>query len=431
MSTIKDMFRIKDLRNKIFFTAAIFFLIRMVSQVPVPGVNSGFIESYFAANGVFSFIDAFTGGGFSNFSILALSITPYITASIIIQLLTIAIPKLEELQKEGTTGKKVITKITRILTVALSVLESVALCIGFGSSMLIEFTVLNVIAVTAVMTAGNTRSSVLAERINEHGIGNGISMILLLNIASRIPSDIVSLYQQFIAGHTIAESAVNWAIIAAVIIAVFLFSIILNEAHRDIPVQYANKFNRTTNQSPASCIPIKTNVSGVVPVIFATSIMAIPGMVMSFAQIQATGFMGTIVSALSPSNWFDPADWLPTAGIAVYALLLIFFAYFYAQINYNPSLIADNLRKSGGTIPGYRPGEPTAAYINNVLKGQVFIGSMGLIIITAVSYFFNGMFNAGVSFGGTSLLIIVSVLTDSARQASTTMKEHHYKGFIN
>lgn len=430
ISAIKNMFKIKELRNRILFTAAIFFLIRVISQIPVPGVNTGFLEAYFAGNGVFSILNAFAGGGFSNFSVFALSITPYITASIIIQLLTIAIPKLESLHQDGESGRKVINKITRILTVALAITESLGLCLGFRNSLLLDFSILNVISVVAVMTSGSAILMWLAERLNERGIGNGISMILLLNIASRIPSDMFSLYETFVNGRTIAISVVNSLIILVVIAAVLVFSIILNSARRDIPVQYANKANRTTHQALTSSIPLRTNVSGVVPVIFATSIMAIPGIVMSFAGISATGVMRVITSILSPSAWFNPSDWFPTVGLALYAVLLFFFAYFYAQINYNPVMIADNLRKQGGMIPGLRPGQPTVNYLDNVLKGQVFIGAAGLLIITAVSYFFSGFFGANVSFGGTSLLIMVSVLIETAQQAGSMMAERNYKGFL-
>lgn len=352
--TIRSIVHIKELRRRILFTAGVFFLIRVLSQVPVPGVNTSFLSAYFGDSGIFPLINAFTGGGFSNFSILALSVTPYITSSIIIQLMTIAIPKLEELQKDGATGRKRITQITRILTVVLAVIESVSLCVGFRSSMLMNFNALNVIAVAAVMTSGSAFLMWLGERINERGIGNGISMILLLNIVSRVPADLDSLFRQFILGHSVSLAVGNAILIAVIILAVLVFSIVLNFAQREIPVQYSAKMRGAASSAPKAKIPIRANVSGVVPVIFATSILAIPGMVVALAGIQASGVWGVVLHALTPAYWFNTSDWLPTLGVILYTVMLYFFGYFYAQVNYNPLIMADNIRKNGGVISTLR-----------------------------------------------------------------------------
>jgi preprotein translocase subunit SecY len=406
-----------------------------MSQIPVPGVDTDFFNNYFSSNSAsdaFTFLNAFTGGGFENFSILALSITPYITGSIIVQLLTIAFPKLEEMSRDGEEGRKKLNTITRWLNVGLSVFESIAMCIGFGNQLLIDMNVINVIAVVASLTAGSCFLMWLGEQINEKGVGNGISIVLLINILSRIPQDMITLYENFVQGKTIARAAVAWVVIFAIIIGITVLTLILNGAERRIPVQYSQKMvGRRLMGGNSSNIPLKVNTGGVIPIIFATSIMSFPGIIVAFIGKTPTGWGAKIINMLSPSNWFDTADWFPTLGLIIYVALVVFFAYFYTSITFNPIEVSDNLRKQGGFIPGIRPGKATEDYLNTVLKYIIFIGAVGLIIVCVIPYIFNGLFNADVSFGGTSLIIIASVILETLTQIDSMMLVRNYKGFLS
>lgn len=433
-NTVRDAFRIKEIRHRIIYVLIALVIIRMGSQVPVPGVDASFFSNYFAnnTNDAFSFLNAFTGGGFSNFSILALSITPYITASIIVQLLTIAIPKLEEMAKEGPDGRKKLEKVTRFLTIALSLIESISMCIGFRNQLILDLNFLNVVVVVATLTAGSAFLMWIGEQITDKGVGNGISMVLLINILSRVPSDMVTLHENFAAGKTIAKATLAWIIIAVIIIFVTVLVLILNGATRKIPVQYSKKMaGRRMIGGQSSHIPLKVNTAGVIPIIFAASIMSFPSIIAMFVGKSPTGFWGTVMSCLSSSNWFNPDNWLPTIGVVIYILLVIFFAYFYTSITFNPMEVADNLRKQGGFIPGIRPGKATTDYLNEVLKYVIFIGATGLCIVAVIPFIFNGVFNASVSFGGTSLIIIGSVTLDTLKQIESMMVVRNYKGFLN
>ena len=431
--TLRDAFRIKEVRRRILYVVLMLVVIRVGSQIPVPGVNTDFFNQYLN-NGTdaFSFLNAFTGGGFTNFSIFALSITPYITSSIIIQLLTIAIPKLEEMQRDGAEGRKKINKITRYLTVGLALFESFAMAIGFGNKLILEVNAVNVIVVAVSLTAGSAFLMWVGEQINDKGIGNGISMVLLINILSRVPQDMITLYQNFAAGKTIAKAALAWVIIAAVILALIFLVLVLNGAERRIPVQYSKKMvGRKMVGGQSSHIPLKVNTAGVIPIIFASSIMSLPGIITTFTGKSPSGVGGTIISMFSSSNWFNPQNWLLTLGLILYVVLVIFFAYFYTSITFNPIEVADNMRKQGGFIPGIRPGKATVDYLNSVLKYVIFIGAAGLTIVAVIPYVFNGLFNAQVSFGGTSLIIIVSVILETMKQLESMMLVRNYKGFLN
>jgi preprotein translocase subunit SecY len=432
--TIRDAFRIKEIRKRLYYVLFVLIIIRLASQIPVPGVDTSFFKNYFgdSANDAFTFLNAFTGGGFENFSILALSITPYITGSIIVQLLTIAFPSLEEMSRDGEEGRKKLNRITRWLNVGLSVFESVAMCIGFGNELILEMNFLNVITVVCCLTAGSCFLMWIGEQINDKGVGNGISIVLLINILSRIPQDMITLYENFVKGKTIARAAVAWVVIFAVILFVTVLTLILNGAERRIPVQYSQKMvGRRRIGGNSSNIPLKVNTGGVIPIIFATSIMSFPGIIIAFIGKSPSGWGGKIISMLSPGNWFDTADWFPTLGLIIYVLLVVFFAYFYTSITFNPIEVADNLKKSGGFIPGIRPGKATEDYLNTVLKYIIFIGAVGLIIVCVIPYIFNGFFNADVSFGGTSLIIIVSVILETLQQIDSMMLVRNYKGFLS
>ncbi len=434
LKTLRDAFRIKDVRRRIFYIIFALIIIRAGSQIPVPGVDTSFFSNYFAGttNDAFSFLNAFTGGGFDNFSIFALSITPYITSSIIVQLLTIAIPKLEEMQKDGEQGRKKLEKVTRALTIGLAVMESVAMCIGFGNQLILEMNILNVITVVVSLTAGSTFLMWLGEQITDKGVGNGISIVLLINILSRIPSDMITLYENFVSGKTIAWATVAWIVIFAIIVFVVVLVLILNGAERRIPVQYSKKVvGRKTLGGQSSNIPLKVNTAGVIPIIFAASLMSFPSIIVSFTGAQLEGWGATVVSMLSSSNWFKPSNWFLTLGLILYVLLVIFFAYFYTSITFNPIEVADNMKKQGGFIPGIRPGKPTVDYLQSVLKYVIFIGAAGLVIVAIIPFVFNGLFSASISFGGTSLIIIASVILETLKQIESMMLVRNYKGFLN
>lgn len=437
-TTLKNAFKIKEIRNKILFTLAMLVVIRFGSQLPVPGANRDFFAAWFStqAGDVFNLFNAFTGGSFSNFSVLALSISPYITSSIIMQLLTIAIPKLEEMQKDGEEGRKKIASITRYVTVALALIQAAAMAIGFGNQGLLqEYNVLNIITVITALTAGSAFLMWLGERITEKGVGNGISIILVINILSTIPADFANLGQQFIIGKAPATAILAAVVILAIVLGMVVFIVLLNSGTRNIPVQYAQKVQgRKSVGGQSSKIPLKVNTSGVIPVIFASSIMQFPLIICSFFGVTGTGFWGEVLKVLNSSNWckfnsLENAKY--SIGLLIYIVLVVAFAYFYTSVTFNPMMIADNLKRQGGFVPGIRPGRPTTEYLNKVLNYIVFIGAVGLIIVAIVPFICSGVFNASVSFGGTSLIIVVSVILETIKQIESQMLVRNYKGFLN
>lgn len=432
--TIKNAFKIKEIRTKIVFTFLMLLVIRFGSQLPVPGVDRDYFSRWFAqqTSDAFSLVDAFTGGSFLNMSVLALNITPYITSSIIIQLLTIAIPKLEEMQKEGEEGRKKLVAITRYVTVALALLESAAMAIGFGRQGLLEnYNVIGVITIIATLTAGSAFLMWIGERITDKGVGNGISIVLCINIISRIPQEIAALFKQFVLGKSVAVGVLAAVIIIAIIVAMVVMVILLNDAERRIPVQYARKIQGRRQVGGAqSSIPLKVNTAGVMPIIFASSIMEFPVVISTFVGYKGTGVWSEILRYLSSQYWCNPAMPKYTIGLLVYIVLLVFFAYFYTSITFNPIEIADNMKKNGGFIPGIRPGKPTSEYLNRILNYIIFIGACGLTIVGIVPFIFRGIFNASVSFGGTSLIIVVSVILETIKQIESMMLVRNYKAFL-
>ncbi len=434
LKTLKSAFKIKEIRNGILFTFAMLVVIRLGSQLPVPGVDREYFSNWFASQtgDSFSFFDAFTGGSFLNMSVLALNITPYITSSIIIQLLTIAIPKLEEMQKDGEDGRKKLVSLTRYVTVGLALLEAGAMAIGFGRQGLLQtYDAINVITTIAALTAGSTFLMWIGERITEKGVGNGISIVLVINIISRLPNDLLGLYEQFIKGRSIAVGVVSAVIIIAIMVAMVVIVIILNGGIRKIPVQYAQKVQgRKLVGGQSTNIPLKINTAGVIPIIFASSIMQFPIIIVSLVGYNATGIWGEILKGLHSGNWCKPSSPIYSIGLLVYIVLVIFFAYFYTSITFNPLEIANNMKKQGGFIPGIRPGKPTSDYLSRILNYIIFIGAVGLVIVAVIPYFFNGVFNASVSFGGTSLIIIVSVVLETIKQIESKMLVRNYKGFL-
>ena len=435
LESVKNMFRLKEIRQKLLYTLMMMVVIRIGSQLPAPGIDRTYFSNWFAAQtgDAFSFVDAFTGGSFLNMSILALNITPYITSSIIIQLLTIAIPKLEEMQREGEEGRKLLVSITRYVTVALALMEAAAMAIGFGrQGLLQEYNAINIIMVICTLTAGSAFLMWVGEQITEKGVGNGISIVLAINIISRMPQDIASLFSQFVFGKTIAIGAVAAVIIIAIIVLMVVMVIILNDAERRIPVQYAQKIQgRRLVGGANSVIPLKVNTAGVMPIIFASSLMEFPVIISTLAGYKGTGIWSEVLRYLSSSYWCNPSQIKYSIGLLVYIVLLVFFAYFYTSITFNPLEIADNLKKRGGFIPGIRPGKPTSEYLTRILNYIIFIGAIGLTIVGILPFIFRGVFNASVSFGGTSLIIVVSVVLETIKQIESMMMVRNYKGFLN
>lgn len=439
LKTLVNAFKIKEIRKKLLFTLLMLVVIRLGSQLPTPGINKEYFTTWFAqtTGGSFSFIDAFTGGSFEKMSILALSITPYITSSIIMQLLTIAIPKLEEMQKDGEDGRKKIASITRYVTVGLALIESTAMAIGFANSGVLQgdSVVLNYISIITILTAGSAFLMWAGERITENGVGNGISIVLLINILSRVPSDVSGLVDQFIKGKTLPKGILAGVIIFAIIVLMIVLVVLLNDGIRKVPVQYARRVagNKMVGGGTNSCIPIKVNTAGVIPVIFASSFLQLPLAIFNMTGVysKATGFWRNVLDGMNSNNWCNKSNWWLSIGMLVYIALVIFFAYFYTGITFNPIEIANNLKKNGGFIPGIRPGKPTSDYLNGVTNRIIFIGAVGLTIVCIIPIFFNGIFGADVSFGGTSLIIIVSVIIETINQVESQMLVRNYKGFLN
>ena len=438
LNSIQKAFKVKEVRERLLYTFMMLIVIRIGSCLPIPGVDASFLREFFTnlQNSGMGFVNAITGGSFSNMSLFALSITPYITSSIIMQLMTIAIPKLEEMQKEGEDGRKKIAEYTRYLTVALALFQSSAMAIGFGKQGLLYEDAQNIwgyMTVIAAMTAGSALLMWIGERITEKGVGNGISIVLLINIVSSLPQDVLMLYERFMAGKSVAVATVAAIIVLAVVVATVVFVLVLNGAERRIPVQYSKKMQgRRMIGGQSSHIPLKVNTAGVIPVIFASSIMSMPVMIAQFFNVDYSTFGGKILMALSSANWFRPEMPVYSVGLLIYIVLVVLFAYFYTSITFNPLEVANNMKKSGGFIPGVRPGKPTSDFLNNILNYIVFIGATGLVIVCIVPIIASGLFNVGsLSFGGTSLIIIAGVILETIKAVDSMMLVRNYKGFLN
>ena len=443
LKTLRNAFKIKDVRNRILFTFMMLIVIRIGSELPIPGVKGSVFQSWLNSKSTdgLGFVDAITGGSFSQMSVFALNITPYITSSIIMQLLTIAIPKLEEMQRDGEDGRKKIVEITRYLTIGLGLLESVMMVIGFyRQNYLTEKTPLTVIMVVTSLTAGSAVLMWIGERITEKGVGNGISIVLTINIISRIPEDLSTLWSQFIASAAnVPKAIVAGLIVVAIIAAMVVFVVLLQDAQRKIPVQYSSKIRGNKQMGgQQTCIPLKVNTSGVIPVIFASSMMSLPVVIASFAGIQPkTGpdatFFQKFLTLCNQSDWCKIgsfAEFKYTLGLLIYIGLVIFFAYFYTSVTFNPLEISNNMKKQGGFIPGIRPGKPTTEYLTTVLNSIIFLGAIGMVIVCALPIFFSGAFGADVSFSGTSLIIVVGVVIETIKQIESLVLVRHYKGFL-
>ena len=419
LQTIRNAWKIEELRKKILFTLFIILLYRVGNSIPVPYVDVDMLRQYFTSleNTVLGLYNVMSGGAFSSATIFALSIQPYINASIIIQLLCIAIPALERMAKdEGEEGKKKINNITRYSTVAIGLLQGFAYYMLISrNSLLSETGVWQGIVIVLTFTAGSALIMWLGEQITEFGIGNGISIILFASIISRFPTSIITMVQNLAAG------TVQWWVVLLMFIGALLLIVlivIVNNAERRIPVQYSKRVvGRKMYGGQSTHLPMKVNMSGVLPVIFAQSIASLP------ATIAA--LMGKTI------------NWLDTSGLLyalIYFLLIVFFSYFYSTIQFNPIEVANNLKKNGGFIPGYRPGKPTSEFIQKVLNKITLFGAIYLSIIAVtpyiISHFSSTAQNSGISLGGTSIIIVVGVALETVQALENQMLMRHYKGFL-
>ena len=432
--TLRNALKVKDIRKRPLFTLVVLVICRLGSQLPIPGIDTDTISQYLNSllGDSFNLLNSFTGGSFESMSLFALNVTPYITASIIIQLLTIAIPALEELYRDGEDGRKKINNITRFVTLALSVLESAGLAIGFGKQgLLSNYGPLIVIEMIVCLTAGSVFVMWLGEQITDKGVGNGISIILLCNIVSRMPSDLFNLYQKFMEGKQISNVIIAGVIIFLVILGTIIFTIVLNDAERRIPVQYSRKIQGGSQLGGlGSTLPVKVNTANVMPIIFSSSLLQFPLVIKQLVGANPKGTAGFIFNALNQSNWCNPDHWNWSIGLIIYLLLNVVFAYFYTSITFNPLEISNNMKKQGGYIPGVRPGKATVDYLNSILTYIIFIGAIGLCIVAVIPIFFNGFFGANVSFGGTSIIIIAGVVLETMKQIESQTLVRQYTGFL-
>ena len=424
----RDAWKVADLRQRLLYTLMIIVIFRLGSAIPIPYLDTTMLQNMISASGgnkMLGYIDVLTGGAFSRATIFALSISPYITSSIVIQLLSVAIPSLERLSKEGEEGRKVIMKITRWTTVALGLLQAFAYYgmlrpqgavvhkTGFAG-------VFAMIVIVLVFTAGTALIMWLGERINEKGIGNGISIILFAGIVSRGPAIISRLYLYSQQQGT--SSYFKIPLIIALFLAIIVFVVWMTNAERRIPIQYAKRVvGRKMYGGQSSHIPIKVNMSGVMPIIFASSLLMIPSTIQMFVDQKATTWFGKLLKSFNYNSW-------PYAILTF--LLIIGFSYFYVEIQYNPMEMANNLRKSNGTVPGIRPGKPTADFISKVMNKITFVGALFLGVMAILPFIAGKFTGMQLGIGGTTVLIIVGVALDTVKQIESMMMMRHYKGFL-
>lgn len=403
------------------YTLLMIFIFRLGTFIPVPGLKSGALQSLLGdGNNLFSLLDAFSGGAFANATIFAMSITPYVNSSIIMQLLTVAIPSLERLAKEGEEGRKIIAKWTRYVTVILAFIQATGLYFALRN-VITNQGVGGYITLVATFTAGTAFLMWLGEEITDKGVGNGISIIIFAGIVSRIPTMITNIIANFEAG-----SLNVWQLIAIVVIAVVMvaFVVFIDNAERRIPVQYAKRMvGRKMYGGQSSHIPIKVAMAGVIPIIFAMSIMTFPSTIMGFMGYNpsATTFWGKFWRLFTNTSW---------VYVVLYFLLIIFFTYFYTAIQFNPIEIANNMKRNGGFVPGIRPGKPTSDYINKILTRITLAGAIFIGVIAIFPMILGMIMQVNLSIGGTSMLIVVGVALETVKQIESQMLMRHYKGFL-
>lgn len=421
--TIAKAWKIEDIRKKIIFTLLMLVIFRIGSNIPVPGINRAYLEQAVTnQDGLFALFDLFSGGAFSNFTIFALSITPYITASIILQLLTIAIPALERLAREGQEGQKKIAQYTRYLTVVLAFIQAIGVSVGLFRSALISTDFFSVAVIVLVLSAGTAFLMWLGEKINENGIGNGISLIIFGGIIARLPSGIHELWIKITEG-TMGILTLILFLILAVLVIVGVIEI--QQGQRRIPVQYAKRVvGRKMYGGQSTHIPLKVNQAGVIPVIFAMSFLQFPLTITYFMSADSN-------AAMWITKWLSPQG---SPGVWVYAvfnvILIMFFTYFYTAVTFNPTEVAQNMKANGGFIPGIRPGKATVEYLNKVMTRITFVGAVFLAAIAVLPTIVSQYTGLSLHFGGTSLLIAVGVALDTMKQLENQMVMRNYQGFL-
>ena len=422
ISTLRDAWKIPEIRKKINFTMLMLLIFRLGSSIPAPYMNKEVIQSIFESSqgGLLQFLDLMAGGSFSQFSIFAINIYPYITASIVIQLLTIAIPSLEQLAQEGEEGRKKITRYTRYTAIILATIQAIGFTLGFFSGALEADTFLQKSIVVLSLVAGTSFLVWLGERITEKGIGNGTSLIIFVGIVSKLPGEFIKSIRLIKAGTLSIVTAIVFAIVFLVIIA---FVVALQEGERKVPVQYAKRVvGRKMYGGQSTHIPIKVSMAGVMPVIFTSSILALPQTIALFSKGSAGEW---ITKYLTPQG---------NVGVWVYTifniLLIMFFTYFYTAIQFNTVEYAQNLQQNGGFIPGIRPGRPTSEYLNRIVSRITFVGGLSLAILASLPIILSKIFGMNVNFGGTAIIIVVGVALETVKQLESQMLMRHYKGFL-
>jgi preprotein translocase subunit SecY len=420
LSNLKQAFKIKDVRRKILYTLMMIVIFRIGCTIPVPGVNRDIIKGMVDGNGLLSLYNMFTGGAFSNFTLFALGISPYITASIIIQLLTIGFPSLEELQKSGEEGKKKINKYTKYIALALALVQATGMTLGLIRSALETDSVFFIVTVILTLVSASTMLMWIGDKITEKGLGNGSSIIIFIGIIAGIPKDIKQIIAQLQSGSTSIWLVAIMLIVALLTVAAVTY---IQEATRKIPVQYAKRVvGRKTYGGQNSHIPMKVNQSGVVPVIFASSLLAFPQTIAIFMGKDAQAF---ITKYLSPQG--EPGFWI---YLAIQVVLIIFFSYFYTTISFNTEDITNNMKNSGGFIPGIRPGKPTMDYLNRILSRLTLAGAIFLAVIATIPSIGSKFTAVHLSMAGTSLLIVVGVALELKRQLESNLVMRTYQGFL-
>lgn len=417
---LKNAWKIPDLRKRMVYTVVLLLIFRFGSFIPVPFLQREALQELVkGGNSLFGFLDTLTGGAFAQASIFAMSISPYVTASIIMNLLTVAIPALEKLAKEGAEGRKIIAQYTRYGTVILGFIQATGLYFGLRGAVA-DKNLFSYITITLTFTAGTAFLMWLGEQITEKGVGNGISLIIFAGIVARVPAGVNAIYQNYLNKNL---NIFTVALFIAFALAVIAAVVIMTQAERRIPVQYAKRVvGRKMYGGQSTHIPIKVNSAGVIPIIFAMSIMAFPSTIAQFlTQPEPGTMMYKFLKFIAPDSWFY--------GVA-YFLLIIFFTYFYTAITFNPIEIANNMKKNGGFIPGIRPGKPTSEYINKVLSRIILAGAAFIGLIAVLPIFLNYGVGINIFFGGTSLLIVVSVALETVKQMESQMLMRHYKGFL-
>ncbi|MDU1203810.1 MAG: preprotein translocase subunit SecY [Clostridiales bacterium] len=420
LSKIKQSWKVKDVRRRILYTLMMILIFRIGTTIPVPDVNTSIISSLVSGNSLLALYNMFTGGAFSNFTLFALGIGPYITASIIIQLLTVGFDSLKELQKSGEEGRKKMNMYTKYTALVLAIIQAVGITLGVIKSALTSDSIFSIATVIMTLVSASMILMWMGDRITEKGLGNGSSIIIFVGIISRIPSDLISVVKSVQSGTLVLWLAIVLAVIMLVTIALVTF---INEAVRKIPVQYAKKVvGRKLYGGQNSHIPMKVNQSGVMPIIFASSLLAFPQTIALFMGKNAQNFVSTYLSTSG-----DIGFWIYRS---LEVLLIVFFSYFYTTISFNVDDIAENMKNNGGFIPGIRPGRPTVDYLSKILSRITLAGALFLAVIAMIPAFTVHFMSVNMSLAGTSILIVVGVALELKRQLESHLVMRSYQGFL-